>query len=73
MHPEQQANLDACVRKGFAIRLNKRRATAPKVLAAIDSLLHDETAKTAVEAFRKQLVQWDGPKNAARFLQEQYG
>ena len=23
MHPEQQANLDACVRKGFAIRLSK--------------------------------------------------
>ena len=22
MHPEQEANLEACVRKGFAIRLN---------------------------------------------------
>ena len=73
MHPEQQANLDACVRKGFAIRLNKRRATASDVLAAIDRLLHDETAKTAVEAFRKQLEEWDGPKNAVRFLREQYG
>ena len=72
MHPEQQANLDACVRKGFAIRLNKRRATASDVLAAIDRLLHDETAKTAVEAFRMQLVKWDGPKNAARFLKEHY-
>jgi UDP:flavonoid glycosyltransferase YjiC (YdhE family) len=73
MHPEQQANLDACVRKGFAIRLNKKRATASDVLAAIDRLLHDGTAKTAVEAFQKQLEEWEGPKNAARFLKEHYG
>ena len=73
MHPEQQANLDACVRKGFAIRLNKRRATASDVLAAIDALLHDEKAKVAVETFRKQLEKWDGPENAARFLEEQFG
>jgi len=73
MHPEQQANLDACVRKGFAIRLNKRRATASDVLAAIDTLLHDEHAKEAVERFRRQLAAWDGPSNAARFLREHYG
>lgn len=73
MHPEQQANLDACVRKGFAVRLNKKRATASDVLSAIDRLLHDETAKAAVERFRKQLMEWDGPKNAARFLKEHYG
>jgi UDP:flavonoid glycosyltransferase YjiC (YdhE family) len=73
MHPEQQANLDACVRKGFAIRLNKKRATASDVLAAVDKLLHDETAKEAVETFRKQLAEWDGPENATRFLKEHYG
>lgn len=73
MHPEQQANLDACVRKGFAIRLNKRRATASDVLSAIDRLLHDETAKAAVDAFRTQLEEWDGPANAARFLEKQFG
>jgi len=73
MHPEQQANLDACVRKGFAIRLNKRRVTAQDVLAAIDQLLHDETAKRKVETFREQLAAWNGPENAARFLSERYG
>ena len=73
MHPEQQANLDVCVRKGFAIRLNKKWATASDVLAAIDKLLHDATAKIAVERFRRQLAEWDGPKNAARFLKEHYG
>jgi UDP:flavonoid glycosyltransferase YjiC (YdhE family) len=73
MHPEQQANLDACVRKGFAVRLNKKRASASDVLAAVDGLLGDEAAKTAVETFRKQLSEWDGPENAARFLKEHYG
>lgn len=73
MHPEQQANLDACVRKGFAIRLNKRRVTASDVLAAIDTLLQDETARTEVERFRQQLAGWNGPENAARFLSEHYG
>ena len=73
MHPEQQANLDACVRKGFAIRLSKKRATASDVLAAVDKLLRDKKAKTAVETFRGQLAEWNGPENAARFLKENYG
>ena len=73
MHPEQQANLDACVRKGFAIRLNKRQATASDVLAAIEALLDDDTAKRAVDAFRNQLETWDGPAKAAQFLKEHYG
>jgi len=73
MHPEQQANLDACQRKGFAIRLNKKWATASDVLDAIDGLLHDEEAKRKVAAFQKLLQEWNGPKNAARFLLQQYG
>jgi UDP:flavonoid glycosyltransferase YjiC (YdhE family) len=73
MHPEQQANLDACVRKGFAIRLNKKRASASDVLAAVDRLLQDEAAKKAVETFRRQLEKWDGPENVTRFLRKHYG
>jgi UDP:flavonoid glycosyltransferase YjiC (YdhE family) len=73
MHPEQQANIDTCVRKGFAIRLSKKRATASDVLAAIDRLLHDETAKEKVKTFREQLAAWNGPENAACFLKEHYG
>jgi UDP:flavonoid glycosyltransferase YjiC (YdhE family) len=68
MHAEQQANLDACVRKGFAIRLNKKRVTAEKVLKSIDKLLKDKTAKEKVIEFQSQLMKWDGPKNAAKFL-----
>jgi len=73
MHPEQQANLDACVRKGFAIRLNKKRVSATEIFAAVDSLLRNEDAKAAIDRFREELAAWDGPENAARFLNENYG
>ena len=73
MHPEQQANLDACARKGFAIRLNKRQITASHVLEAIDKLINDKAAKEKVKEFQKELMKWDGPANAAKFLQETFG
>ena len=73
MHPEQQANLDACVRKGFAIRLNKKRVTGTAVLDAIDKLLHDAKAKEEVTKFQHKLMQWDGPANAVKFLYETFG
>jgi UDP:flavonoid glycosyltransferase YjiC (YdhE family) len=73
MHPEQQANLDACIRKGFAIRLSKRTITASAVLDAIDKLLHDAKAKEEVQKFQQELMKWDGPANAAKFLYEKFG
>ncbi|MHC4623366.1 MAG: nucleotide disphospho-sugar-binding domain-containing protein [Planctomycetota bacterium] len=73
MHPEQQANLDACVRKGFAVRLSKKRVTASGVLEAIEKLLSDNKAKQEVREFQKELVKWDGPANAAEFLYETFG
>ncbi len=73
MHPEQQANLDACVRKGFAIRLSKKKVKASAVLDAIDKLLNDDRTKQEVVKFQKQLEKWDGPANAARFLYETFG
>ncbi|MFC1704014.1 glycosyltransferase [Candidatus Omnitrophota bacterium] len=73
MHPEQQANLDACARKGFAIRLNKRKITASHVLEAIDKLLNNAKAKQKVINFQKELMKWDGPANTAKFLQETFG
>lgn len=73
MHPEQEANLEACARKGFAIRLNRWRDKASDVLKAIDRLLHDPRAKTEVLAFQKQLVSWDGPANPRKFLCSTFG
>lgn len=73
MHPEQQANLDACVRKGFAIRLNKKRVTTSSIHEAIDKLLHNEEAKKEVKIFQNELEKWNGPDNAAKFLYENFG
>jgi UDP:flavonoid glycosyltransferase YjiC (YdhE family) len=73
MHPEQQANLDACVRKGFAIRLNKKSVTASAVLDAIDIILSDAKAKEAVNKFQQALMEWDGPANAAKFIFDRFG
>ena len=73
MHPEQQANLDACVRKGFAIRIRKRKITAQNVLEAIDKLLNDNKAKEEVRKFQNELMKWDGPANAAQFLLKAFG
>jgi len=73
MHPEQQANLDACVRKGFAIRISKKRATASAIHGAIDKLLHNEKAKEKVKKFQKELEKWNGPENAVKFLYKTYG
>jgi UDP:flavonoid glycosyltransferase YjiC (YdhE family) len=73
MHPEQQANLDACVRKGFAIRLNKKRVTASALHEAIDKLLHNEKAKAEVIKFQHELEKWNGPENATKFLRETFG
>jgi UDP:flavonoid glycosyltransferase YjiC (YdhE family) len=73
MHPEQQANLDACVRKGFAIRLNKKRVTASVIHKAIDKLLHNEKAKEESKKFQNELAKWNGPENAAKFLYKTFG
>jgi UDP:flavonoid glycosyltransferase YjiC (YdhE family) len=72
MHAEQQANLDACVRKGFAIRIFKREASAEKILKAIEKILNDSKAKEEVNKFKKELEKWNGPVNAAKFLFEKF-
>lgn len=74
MQPEQEANLDCLVRKGFAIRISKRRATARVVADAIDALLYDAEAKRKAREFQAILQRWDnGGTNAARFLTEVFG
>jgi UDP:flavonoid glycosyltransferase YjiC (YdhE family) len=72
MQAEQEANLDCCVRKGFAIRIKKKRVTAANVLEAVDQIIQDEIAKEEAKKFQKELIKWDGPENAARFLCETF-
>lgn len=73
MQPEQEANLECLVRKGFAIRLRKKRLTATGLLAAIDRLLHNPEARQKAREFQKILEKYDGPANAAKFLEKTFG
>ena len=35
-------------------------------------LMGNEVAKAAANTFQKQLAEWDGPKNAATLLEEEF-
>jgi UDP:flavonoid glycosyltransferase YjiC (YdhE family) len=73
MHFEQEANLECAVRKGFAIRLRKRRFKAAEVIAGVDRLMDDEEAHKKAMAFKKIIEKYDAPANAARFLVRTFG
>jgi UDP:flavonoid glycosyltransferase YjiC (YdhE family) len=73
MQPEQTANLSAIATKGFAIRIPKSKDPSAKILAAIETLLHDEKALARAKEFATLLKEWDGPNRAAQILMETYG
>jgi UDP:flavonoid glycosyltransferase YjiC (YdhE family) len=73
MQPEQTANLSAIEKKGFAIRIPKSKDPSARILAAIETLLHDEKALARAEEFATLLKEWDGPNRAAQILMETYG
>ena len=73
MHFEQEANLECVVRKGFAIRLRKRRVNSADVMAAVDRLLDDPEAHRQAQEFKKIIEKYDAPANAARFLAQTFG
>ncbi len=72
-NPEQEWNLDCIVRKGFAIRLRKKRITALQVTRAIESFLHNPEARAKATSFRSAIAASNGPQNAAAFLVDTFG
>lgn len=72
-NPEQEWNLGCLVRKGFAVHLHKNRLTPGEVIAAVRRLAHDDAARSRALAFRDVCRRWDGPENAARYLEEHFG
>ena len=72
MQPEQDANLDCLVRKGFAIRIPKGTANARKILAAVDKLCHDDEAKRKAQEFATIVAQRDGPRRVSEFLDGEF-
>ncbi len=73
MHFEQEANLECVARKGFAIRLRKRRVSAAQVMDAVDRLLYDPEAQRRAREFKAAIEKYDAPANAARFLARTLG
>jgi len=72
MQPEQEANLECLVRKGIAIRIRKRRASAEAILEAVDKMLANEGARQRARAFSEIVSRWDGPTRTAEFLMENF-
>jgi len=61
------------VRKGFAVRLRKRRFNPADVMAAVDQLIGDDGARRQAMEFKKVIEKYDAPANAARFLTQTFG
>jgi UDP:flavonoid glycosyltransferase YjiC (YdhE family) len=72
MQPEQEGNLECLVRKGFAIRIRKRRLTAQAILDAVDALLANPEARRKAREFQRLCEAWNGPACAARFLEQTF-
>lgn len=73
LKPEQEANIECCVRLGFAKRIKKKRLTAEAVLTAIDYLLESKKAKKNIEVFKSKLEKWDAPVLATQYLVKHFG
>jgi len=72
LKPEQESNIECCVRLGFAKRIRKKRLTAEAVLTSIDQLLRSSKARTKLKEFKEKLEQWDAPVLAAEYLKENF-
>ena len=59
MQPEQEANLDCIVRKGFAIRIKRKRLNPDNLIEAINKLLTDEDAHKKAKEFQKIVQKWN--------------
>ncbi len=70
MQFEQDGNLCCLVKKGFAIRYYKHNISAKKIIRAVEKLLNDEDAKTKAKEYKLSIEGYNGPKEAANFLND---
>ena len=68
MQPEQEANLECLVRRGFAIRIKKMRVTPEKINEAINKLLKDDEAKRKAKECKTEIEEWDDPDRIREFF-----
>jgi UDP:flavonoid glycosyltransferase YjiC (YdhE family) len=72
MQPEQEANVDCLVRKGFAIRIRKNRLTPERLCAAIDQLMADEQARKKAKEYQEVVQKWDNPSLITEFFERTF-
>ena len=72
MQPEQEFNIDCLVRKGFAIRIRKKRFTPEKLSSAIDQLLTDKEAQRKAKEFQKVIQKCDDPTLIINFFKSTF-
>ena len=72
MQPEQEFNIDCLVRKGFAIRIRKKRFTPEKLSSAIDQLLADKEAQRKAKEFQKVIQKCDDPTLIINFFKSTF-
>jgi UDP:flavonoid glycosyltransferase YjiC (YdhE family) len=73
MQPEQQANLDNLIKKGFAVRIPKGQLTPQRLCAEIDRLLADPLARHKAQEYQQIVKQWDNPQQAQKFFRDSFG
>jgi len=72
MQPEQEFNIDCLVRKGFAIRIRRKRFTPEKLSSAIDQLLADKEAQRKAKEFQKVIQKCDDPSLIINFFKSTF-
>jgi len=73
LQPEQESNIDAIVRQGCAVRIRKRRLSRKTLLAAVEQLLNDPTARQRAKEIQNLFANWNGTRNSANFLRKNFG
>jgi len=64
--------INAIVRQGSAIRIRKRRLSRHSLLAAIEQLLRDPSARQRAKEIQQMSQAWNGTQNAAEFLSQTF-
>jgi len=72
MQPEQEFNIDCLVRKGFAIRIRRKRFTPEILSSAIDQLLADKEAQRKAKEFQKVIQKCDNPSLIINFFKSTF-
>jgi UDP:flavonoid glycosyltransferase YjiC (YdhE family) len=73
LQPEQEANIDYCVRYGNAIKILRKDFSAQRLHSAIEIVLTDAHIQQKAIEIKEELSKYNGPENAAKFIINKFG